>query len=709
MCFGNIKELPQVIRGESSFNISVNPIDAFVATFTHISGYVIMITVIMIGVYIYKYQISTRMKQETGTKDEQRRFTYADNDSYGSSRLKTAEEMTDIIDLIEIKDTKGIILGKPLGEDTSNITMETSPTEKGKTKVISLPSPDEYNDKVKRLNWSLDQRINNQTNQHIAVFGASGSMKSRALARNMILQATRREESVVVTDPKGELYEESYQYLKDAGYDVKMFNLINQDNSDSWNCLAELFNDNGEVNPTNAKIFADTIVVNAKPDGSKDSYWNDNAANLLKATCLLVAEDDTMETSMGTVYDLIANKTLDEIDSLFRVLPEESVARRSYNLFASCNDVVKGQIINGLGIMLGVFQDEAVRNITTSSEIDLSKPITEKCAYFIVTSDQHRVFDFLAALMYSMLFIKLVERYDRSEIDLSKPITEKCAYFIVTSDQHRVFDFLAALMYSMLFIKLVERYDRLKYDKNIKLKHVHLILDEFPNIGQIPDFSRKISTVRSRGIDITIIFQNIVQLQNRYPNGQWEEILGNCDTTIFLGCKDETTAKYIANATGVASIEVTTQNTKYDRSQVMLNQNTTYNEVRSTGQRMVLNPDEVLSLKNTEELVFIRGQSAMKAKKFDYSLHPDAIKLKAVPIAEHIPQWKQDKIKAENERQERIAKRKLEIEQKFQREQEEQEKKQREEKENMDALFNTLLSSPIDTNNGGVEIQINAA
>lgn len=662
MCFGNIKELPQVIRGESSFNISANPIDAFVATFTHISGYVIMLVVIMVGVYIYKYQISTRMKQETGTRDEQRRFTYADNDSYGSSRLKTAEEMTDIIDLVEIKDTKGIILGKPLGEDTSNITMETSPTEKGKTKVISLPSPDEYNDKVKRLNWSLDQRINNQTNQHIAVFGASGSMKSRALARNMILQATRREESVVVTDPKGELYEESYQYLKDAGYDVKMFNLINQDNSDSWNCLAELFNDNGEVNPTNAKIFADTIVVNAKPDGSKDSYWNDNAANLLKATCLLVAEDDTMETSMGTVYDLIANKTLDEIDSLFRVLPEESVARRSYNLFASCNDVVKGQIINGLGIMLGVFQDEAVRNITTSSEIDLSKPITEKCAYFIVTSDQHRVFDFLAALMYSMLFIKLVERYDR-----------------------------------------------LKYDKNIKLKHVHLILDEFPNIGQIPDFSRKISTVRSRGIDITIIFQNIVQLQNRYPNGQWEEILGNCDTTIFLGCKDETTAKYIANATGVASIEVTTQNTKYDRSQVMLNQNTTYNEVRSTGQRMVLTPDEVLSLKNTEELVFIRGQSAMKAKKFDYSLHPDAIKLKAVPIAEHIPQWKQDKIKAENERQERIAKRKLEIEQKFQREQEEQEKKQKEEKENMDALFNTLLSSPIDTNNGGVEIQINAA
>lgn len=662
MCFGNIKELPQVIRGESSFNISANPIDAFVATFTHISGYVIMLVVIMVGVYIYKYQISTRMKQETGTRDEQRRFTYADNDSYGSSRLKTAEEMTDIIDLIEIKDTKGIILGKPLGEDTSNITMETSPTEKGKTKVISLPSPDEYNDKVKRLNWSLDQRINNQTNQHIAVFGASGSMKSRALARNMILQATRREESVVVTDPKGELYEESYQYLKDAGYDVKMFNLINQDNSDSWNCLAELFNDNGEVNPTNAKIFADTIVVNAKPDGSKDSYWNDNAANLLKATCLLVAEDDTMETSMGTVYDLIANKTLDEIDSLFRVLPEESVARRSYNLFASCNDVVKGQIINGLGIMLGVFQDEAVRNITTSSEIDLSKPITEKCAYFIVTSDQHRVFDFLAALMYSMLFIKLVERYDR-----------------------------------------------LKYDKNIKLKHVHLILDEFPNIGQIPDFSRKISTVRSRGIDITIIFQNIVQLQNRYPNGQWEEILGNCDTTIFLGCKDETTAKYIANATGVASIEVTTQNTKYDRSQVMLNQNTTYNEVRSTGQRMVLTPDEVLSLKNTEELVFIRGQSAMKAKKFDYSLHPDATKLKAIPIAEHIPQWKQDKIKAENERQERIAKRKLEIEQKFQREQEEQEKKQKEEKENMDALFNTLLSSPIDTNNGGVEIQINAA
>lgn len=637
---------PQVIAGEMESPFTFNPFKVFVAAFTHISGYVILAILAILFAFVYTYHIKTRRKEVTGEKDEQREITYADNDAYGSSRLENVENLQDIIDIKPLKDTCGMILGKPLSSDTSDITLHTDIKKKEQTEVIALPADFEYDAKNKDNKWSIDEFINNKTNYHTAVLGASGTMKSRALAFNMIMQAPRRGESIIVTDPKGELYEKSYQYLVEEGYDVKMFNLVNQQHSDSWNCLMELLDKDGNVDSTNAKIFADTIVINAKPDGKGDSYWNDNAANLLKAVCLLVAEDDRFPQNIGTVYDLIANKTLQEIDVLFRELPETSVARRAYNIFYSCSEQVKGQIINGLGIMLGVFQDQAIRNITTEMEIDLTKPATEKCAYFIITSDQHKIFDFLAVLFYSMLFIKLVERVD----SLRSTPEEK------------------------------------------NLRHIHLVLDEFPNIGSIPDFCKKISTVRSRNIDITVIFQNIVQLQNRYPYGQWEEILGNCDVTVFLGCTDQTTAEYISNRTGIASIEVETQNTEYDRSIAVFNQATTYHEVRSTGQRKVLNPDEVLRFKNTEELILIRGQKPFKAKKFDYTLHTDAERLVPTPISSHIPAWRQKQLDEEAEMKRLRAEREAERERRHQEELQRIQDEAKNSKEDLENGFSNMFA-----------------
>ena len=465
------------------------------------------------------------------------------------------------------------------------------------------------------------------------MFGASGTMKSRALARNLIMQDALRGESIIVTDPKGELYEDCAPFLRAMGYEVKMFNLVNQGCSDSWNCLSEIFDENGCIDSTSAKIFADTIVMNAT---SEKDYWSDNARNLLKATCLYVLEAcPKEEQNMGKVYDIISSSTTTDIDIMFRSLEDTSVAKRAYNIFGVCTEQVKGQILNGLGIMLDIFQDDAIRNITTSEEINLSKPATEKCAYFCITSDQHSVFDFLIVVFYAMLFVKLVNRVDT-----------------------------------------------LRHDKTIKTIPINLVMDEFPNIGQVPDFCQKISTVRSRNINITIIFQNIVQLQNRYPLGQWEWILGNCDTTIFLGCTDETTAKYISDKTGIATIEVETQNTKYERDVIVFNQNTSYNEVRSAGQRKVLNPDEVLTLKNTEELIFLRGKQPLKAKKYDYTLHPLAQQLKSQPITSHIPEWKQKQIdealeiaRLRKEREEE-AKKRQEEELKAIKEQQEKEKQE---------------------------------
>lgn len=627
-------KLPLILNGEMKNPFTLNPILVFKDLFTHIRGYVFIIIMALVVVLVYRLVLYPRMKEERGKYDERGFRVLTEEGKYGTAELLTdPNELGDVIDYKPVSETKGVILGKSLDSDTTSIKIDTDPKKKGEIKVISCCDEQEYNEKARKNNWNIDDIVNNKLNNHIAVFGASGTMKSRALARNLIMQDALRGESIIVTDPKGELYEDCAPFLRAMGYDVKMFNLVNQGCSDSWNCLSEIYDENGCIDSTSAKIFADTIVMNAT---SEKDYWSDNARNLLKAVCLYVLEAcPKEEQNMGKVYDIISSSTTTDIDIMFRSLEDTSVAKRAYNIFGVCTEQVKGQILNGLGIMLDIFQDDAIRNITTSEEINLSKPATEKCAYFCITSDQHSVFDFLIVVFYAMLFVKLVNRVDS-----------------------------------------------LRHDESIKTIPINLVMDEFPNIGQVPAFCKKISTVRSRNINITIIFQNIVQLQNRYPLGQWEEILGNCDTTIFLGCTDETTAKYISDKTGIATIEVETQNTKYERDVLVFNQNTSYNEVRSAGQRKVLNPDEVLTLKNTEELIFLRGKKPLKAKKYDYTLHPLAQQLKSQPITAHIPDWKQKQIdealeaaRLRKEREEEMKKRQEE-ELKAIKEQQEKEKKE---------------------------------
>ena len=165
------------------------------------------------------------------------------------------------------------------------------------------------------------------------------------------------------------------------------------------------------------------------------------------------------------------------------MLPKGHPAKAPYNIFKQAGDKVRGGVIVGLGARLQVFQNELICQITNRNDIDLVLPGKEKCAYFCITSDQDSTFDFLASLFFSFLFIKLVRFADAEGVDGQLPIP------------------------------------------------VNFILDEFPNIGAIPDFKKKISTVRSRNIAVSVIFQNLAQLRNRYPNDEWQEILGNCVRT----------------------------------------------------------------------------------------------------------------------------------------------------------------------------------
>ena len=233
-----------------------------------------------------------------------------------------------------------------------------------------------------------------------------------------------------------------------------------------------------------------------------------------------------------------------------------------------------------------------------------------------------------------------------NEINLVEAGKKKCAYFCITSDQDSTFDFLASLFFSFLFIRLVRYADN--YGEGGKLPvPVNFVLDEFPNIGAIPDFKKKISTTRSRAINISVIFQNLAQLQNRYPDGAWQEILGNCDTQLFLGCTDDVTAKLVSDRTGEVTVAVASK-TKNLNTWRVCDFTPEYREARSIGKRKLLTPDEILRLPVHEALVIMRGQKVLKVKKYDYTNHPHSKLIVKKKASSHVPKWRNSNCEADD-------------------------------------------------------------
>lgn len=158
----------------------------------------------------------------------------------------------------------------------------------------------------------------------------------------------------------------------------------------------------------------------------------------------------------------------------------------------------------------------------------------------------------------------------------------------------------------------------------------------------IPDLTKKISTVRSRNISMSVIFQNLAQMQNRYPNNQWAEITGNCDTQLFLGCTDDITARYISDRTGEVTIGVSSESKQLETIR-MSDYTPQYRETSSVGRRKLMTPDEVLRLDIKKAIIISRGEKILIVDKFDYSKHPESKKLVNFDMRDYIPKWKRVK------------------------------------------------------------------
>lgn len=248
-------------------------------------------------------------------------------------------------------------------------------------------------------------------------------------------------------------------------------------------------------------------------------------------------------------------------------------------------------------------------------------------------------------LMYQVLYLTYFSKKKPAnrevilaELDRQGFPMSMVTYFCIVSDQDSTYDFLSSLFFSFLFIRLI-RYADAYCEGGMLHPKVKFILDEFPNCCLIPDFTKKCSTIRSRGCSVAVFFQNVGQMRNRYPDDQWQEILGACDSTVFLGCTDMLTAEYFSDRIGTASVEV--EGTMRELNTMHITDYTPrFRKTNSLGRRPLLTPDEVLRLPPDQVLIFIRGQKVMRAKRFDYSLHPDYKKLKSRKAILHEPDWK---------------------------------------------------------------------
>ncbi len=486
---------------------------------------------------------------ETGAYDRERNLIYSNKGTYGTAGFMTKKELKGVLDLVpNIRKHPGIILGEIDGE------------------VICVP-------------------LKTRFNGNLAVYGASGSKKTRAFCMNMILQSAARRSSLVICDPKSELYEKSSAYLRDQGYTVKVFNLVTPSASDSWNCLSEI-----EGQELMAQLFCDVIIKNTGSERG-DHFWDNAELNLLKALVLYVERGYPPEKrNIGEVYQLLAMSSEKELNAIFDVLDISHPAKAPYSIFKQSSESVRGGVIIGLGSRLQVFQNKDIRNITGYDEIDLELPGKQPCAYYCITSDQDSTFDFLSSLFLSFIFIKLVRYADQNCPGGALPVP------------------------------------------------VHVLGEELCTCGVIPDLSRKISVIRSRNISMSCVFQNLAGLQNRYPQNQWQEILGNCDITLFLGCTDALTAQFISDRTGEASIAVTSKAKQLGTWRIS-NYTPEYRETSGVGKRKLMTMDEVLRMDVDRALVILRGRNVLEVDKYDYSKHPESKKLHPSKAASHIPAW----------------------------------------------------------------------
>lgn len=415
----------------------------------------------------------------------------------------------------------------------------------------------------------LDGR-KHRRNLNVLVIGGSGAGKTRFYCKPNLMQANT---SFVILDPKGEQVRAVGNLLREKGYEVKVLDLINMEKSHCYNPFVYLRDDN-DVQRLVTNLFKSTTPKGAQ---SSEPFW-DNAAQMLLLALIFYlkyeAPDDEQNFSM--VMEMLRAGDVDEdnnmpspLDNLFYDLEKTDpnhIALKYYRSYHSGAAKTLKSIQITLAARLEKFNLESLSSLTITDELELNTLGEKKTAIFAIIPDNDTSFNFLVSILYTQLFQQLFEVADK------------------------------------------------KYGGSLPV-HVHFLMDEFANVSLPDDFDKILSVMRSRGVSVSIILQNLAQLKALFEK-QWESIVGNCDEFVYLGGNEQATHKYVSELLGKETIDTNTYGLSYG-----MRGNYTKND-QQTG-RELLTPDEVRMLDNRYALLFIRGERPVKDFKFDIMKHPN--------------------------------------------------------------------------------------
>lgn len=403
-------------------------------------------------------------------------------------------------------------------------------------------------------------------NVNVLVVGGSGSGKS---ATYSIPNAYQMLGSYVFTDPKGELYDKTAGYLKANGYDIKVLNLVNPENSDGYNPLMHI---QSEID---VDVIANTIIKGQDSDGKgSDPFWDNNAEMLLKSLIYYLLEKRPKEeinlTSCAEMVRAAASSNgTNLLRELMSELPLSHPARTNFQSVevVAGSEKTYSSILSTLQSKLGKFDSQEIANVTSTNTINFEDIANHKTVVYVISSDTHTAYNFLLTIFFAQMIQQLYNYADMNGGRLKVP-----TYFI---------------------------------------------LDEFANIGQIPDFDKKISTSRSRGISFSVILQNLDQLEAVYEKS-YETIMGNCDTHVFLGSNSFKTVEYFSKQLGETTIARDTKSTNRDKNFSKQGYSTS-DQIMG---RALMTPDELRRMDNELCIIFEKGLKPIKANKYYYFTKP---------------------------------------------------------------------------------------
>lgn len=407
-------------------------------------------------------------------------------------------------------------------------------------------------------------------NNNFLILGGAGTGKSRFVIKPNLLQENC---SYVVTDPSGEIIVSCGKVLSDHGYKIKIFNLSNMGHSNTYNPFNYIRDEAGVL------MVIDCLIKNTTEKNEKGDQFFTNSEKLLYSACifyLIDFETDESRKNFSSVMDMINMSQVDEnnpsskseLDLMFEQIDQTSLAAKYYKAFKQAAGKTLKSIIISCVVRLQSFMTPQVTRLTGSDNINLASIGDEKTILFIITPQADRTFAFLASMLYSQLFETL---YHKGETQKLKTGSERLTY------------------------------------------HVRCLMDEFANIGEIPEFPSKLSTMRKYNISATIVLQDNSQLQSMYKD-EWRTIMANCDSTIFLGNAEPDTLKYFCEKLGNETVTAQSRGRSYG-SKSGSSQN--YQQVK----RETLTAEEIGRLPNDECLVFLRGERPARDKKFKYETH----------------------------------------------------------------------------------------